>query len=308
MRILFMGTPDFAVKSLESLIENKIIPVAVVTTPDKPQGRGLKLTHSKVKEKSLSLGLPIYQPEKLRDENFISILKNLNLDLIVVVAFRILPKELLSIPKYGAINLHASLLPKYRGAAPINWAIINGENESGVTTFFLDEKTDTGKIIFQEKCKIENEISAGELYDLLAKIGSQLLIKTICAIETGNTIEFSQNDFEATPAPKIFKKDCQINWNSDTENIYNFIRGLSPFPTAWTTFKSKTLKIYKSKISKLDLENKKPGTIIKEKNKLYVATPDGFLELLELQIEGGKKISGDEFIRGYQFETANFGD
>ena len=155
MRILFMGTPDFAVKSLESLIENKIIPVAVVTTPDKPQGRGLKLTHSKVKEKSLSLGLPIYQPEKLRDENFISILKNLNLDLIVVVAFRILPKELLSIPKYGAINLHASLLPKYRGAAPINWAIINGENESGVTTFFSTKKLILEKLFFRKNVKLK---------------------------------------------------------------------------------------------------------------------------------------------------------
>ena len=301
-----MGTPEIAVKSLEAMIAENIIPVAIVTTPDKPKGRGQKLEFSAVKKKAIELNIPILQPDKLKDENFISEVKNLTPDLIVVVAFRVLPKEILSIPKLGAINLHASLLPKYRGAAPINWAIINGEKKSGVTTFFLNEKIDSGKIIFQKECEISSEMNAGDLHDNLSVIGSELLIKTINSILNGNVVELIQNETFVTPAPKIFKQNCKINFNQSSEIIHNFIRGLSPNPTAWCNFKNKSVKIYQTKMSNQNYSEINPGKIIEIKNQLFVSTNNGFLEILKLQVEGGKIISANEFLRGYKIENEFF--
>lgn len=306
MRIVFMGTPDFAVASLNALVEEKIIPVAVVTIPDKPKGRGLEISSSAVKKRSQELGLEILEPENLRDENFISNLKKLDIDLILVVAFKILPKEILEIPKIGCINLHASLLPKFRGAAPINWAIINGETETGVSTFFLNDKIDGGKILLQEKCEILETDNFKTLHDKLSKLGSKLLVETVNKILTLQSEGKSQNENFVTLAPKIFKNDCIINWENKSINIYNFIRGLSPYPAARTFLDKKIIQIYSSKLTALDSTKIKPAKIISEKNKLYVSTLDKFLEITELKVEGGKILSADEFLRGYKILNKSF--
>jgi len=300
-----MGTPDFAVPSLEILLKNNYNIVAVVTAPDKPRGRGQQVSYTPVKEAALKHQLPVLQPETLKAPEFISSLKNFHPDLFIIVAFRILPKEVYSISSKGAFNLHASLLPKYRGAAPINWAIINGEKESGVTTFFLQDKVDTGNIILSARTPIHNEMTAGELHDVLSKIGADTVLKTVQLIESGNVNPQKQNDSLASPAPKIFKETCRINWNQSSEKIRNFIRGLSPYPAAWTVNNNKLMKIFRVKIfnfqfSFLNFQHES-GSIVVENKRLFIRTSDGWVEILELQQEGKKRMSAEEFLRGYRF-------
>ncbi|HEY9188055.1 MAG TPA: methionyl-tRNA formyltransferase [Ignavibacteria bacterium] len=300
-KIVFMGTPEFAVPSLDILVKNGFNVACVVTVPDKPQGRGLKLSQSEVKNYALEHNLPILQPEKLKDEKFIKYLEELSPDIIVVVAFRILPREVYSLAKLGAFNLHASLLPKYRGAAPINWAIINGETKTGVTTFFLDDKVDTGNIIFQEEVDINSDETAGDLHDKLMQIGANLVLKTVRAILNNNAPRIQQSDLKATPAPKIFKEHCKIDWNNPMEKIHNLIRGLSPYPAAFTTYKGKIIKIYKSEKTNIKV-NLLPGSVLVTKEDLFVACNDSYLKIIELQLEGKKRLKTEEFLRGFNFQ------
>jgi methionyl-tRNA formyltransferase len=246
MNIVFMGTPDFAVPSLEILLKNGYHPVAVVTAPDKPRGRGQQVSFTPVKDCALQHSLPVLQPATLSDPAFISSLISLHPDLFIVVAFRILPAKVFLIPGKGAFNLHASLLPKYRGAAPINWAIINGEKESGVTTFFLREKVDTGNIILQARIAIHDSMNAGELHDILSEVGAEIVLQSIRLIELGKAAPRVQDDTLSSPAPKIFKDDCRIDWSKSAAKVHNFIRGLSPYPAAWTMHGGTMLKVYKS--------------------------------------------------------------
>ncbi len=303
MKIIFMGTPDFAVPSLEILLKNNYTVSAVVTAPDKPRGRGQQISFTPVKEFAQKHSIPVLQPETLRDPQFISALTNLNPDLFIIVAFRILPKEVYSIPTKGSFNLHASLLPKYRGAAPINWAIINGEKESGVTTFFLQDKVDTGNIILQSRIAIADEMNAGDLHDALSEIGSIAVLETVRLIENGKANPQQQDNTFASPAPKIFKETCRIQWNQNTDSIHNFVRGLSPYPAAWTVHDDKQIKIFHSKISdfRFQISEFKAGVIRIVENKIIVNTPNGSIEILELQQEGKKRMSAEEFLRGYRF-------
>ncbi|MTI24447.1 methionyl-tRNA formyltransferase, partial [Fulvivirga kasyanovii] len=246
LRIIYMGTPDFAVPSLEILLENKFNVVAVITAPDKPKGRGQKLMTSPVKDCAVKHNLPVLQPSNLKSPEFIEELKSYNANLQIVVAFRMLPEVVWNMPEIGTFNLHASLLPQYRGAAPINWAIINGEKETGVTTFFLKHEIDTGKIIFQEKETIREDDTVGDLYARLMQKGAQLVLKTVQAIQQEDYPQTDQNENqELKKAPKIFRETCQIDWSQSTAHVYNFIRGLSPYPAAWTEILGKNLKLYK---------------------------------------------------------------
>lgn len=301
MRIVFMGTPDFAVASLKALIESGFDIAGVITAPDKPSGRGQKINESAVKKFAVEKGLRIMQPLKLKDPEFIDELRSLKADLQVVVAFRMLPEVVWNMPPKGTINLHASLLPHYRGAAPINWAIINGETETGVSTFFLKHEIDTGDILFIEKVKIEDWETAGDLHDKLMVSGAKLLVKTVKAIESEDYTEIPQDGIavkELKSAPKIFREDCQINWNKHTLEVYNLIRGLSPHPTAFCTLIEKTLKIYQAK-PELLTHNHKPGFIETDhKSYLKFACSDGWISVLELQLEGKKRMKIDEFLRG----------
>ena len=307
-RIIFMGTPDFAVESLKTLTENGYNIVAVVTNPDKPAGRGQKIKESAVKKYAVSQGLTVLQPKNLKDEHFREDLHKLQPSLQVVVAFKILPPSIFTLPEYGTFNLHASLLPQYRGAAPINHAIINGENETGVTTFFLDEKVDTGKIIDNRKVSISETDTAGTLHDKLMKSGAELVKSTIERIidQTYSIIpqdELAKNFEELKKAPKIFNEDCRINWKSDIKELYNFIRGLSPYPAAWTIFidtegnRKKTKIFFSEPIA--EKHNFKAGTIVSDqKTYLKVAAKNGFMDIKKLQLEGKKKMQIDEFLRG----------
>ncbi len=303
MNIVFMGTPDFAVPSLEILLKNNYTISAVVTAPDKPRGRGQQVSYTPVKEFTQKHSIPVLQPDSLKDPQFITTLTDLKPDLFIIVAFRILPKEVYSIPIKGSFNLHASLLPKYRGAAPINWAIINGEKESGVTTFFLQDKVDTGNIILQKRIAISEEMTAGDLHDALSKIGSQAVLDTVQLIEKGNVNPQQQDNSSASPAPKIFKETCRIDWNQPVRKIHNFVRGLSPYPAAWTVHNDKQLKIFRSKNSETKIQNSEfnPGSIVIDNNKIFVRTADGMIEILELQKEGKKRMNTEEFLRGYRF-------
>lgn len=292
-----MGTPQFAVPSLDILIKNEHEILAVVTVPDKPKGRGQKLGISEVKQYALDNNLKILQPVKLRDENFLNELRELQPDLIIVVAFRILPSVIFDIPKYGIFNLHGSLLPKYRGAAPINWAIINGDKETGVTTFFLKEKVDTGNIILQAKLEIGENDTFGEIYDKLSGLGANLVLETVREIEKGEVKIMEQKDEHSTPAPKIFKEDCKIDWNRSSEEIHNFVRGLSPHPTAWSSLDGKILKIYLTMKTE-NKSNSPAGTLMKDGKKLFVNTNDNMLEILELQLEGKKRVKAIDFLNG----------
>lgn len=306
MNIIFMGTPEFAVPSLEILYNSHHKIPAVITVPDRAKGRGLKVSQSDVKKFAQKNEMNVLQPEDLKDRKFIKELKSMDADLIVVVAFRILPKEVYSIPKYGSINLHASLLPKYRGAAPINWAILNGEKESGVTTFYLQEKVDTGSIIQQNYCDIAPEDDAGTLHDKLMRLGALTVYSTVNLIDStdGHPPVIPQTEFEATPAPKIFRENCKIDWKKPAEAVHNFIRGLSPYPAAFTVLNGKTLKIYKTVKTHRDNTGKKrtekPGKFIIEEDKLYVCSIDEKLEVLELQLEGKKRMSTADFLNGYK--------
>jgi methionyl-tRNA formyltransferase len=306
-KIIFMGTPEFSVPSLNILIENNLNIIAVVTTQDKPQGRGLIIEASDIKKFALSKNIPVIQPENLKDETFIQEIKNLDPDIIVVVAFRILPREIYSLAKLGAFNLHASLLPKYRGAAPINWAIINGESETGVTTFFLEEKVDTGNIIFQERVAIDENETAGELHDKLSVLGSELVLKTVNAIIEGNVVTSKQDNRMTSPAPKIFKEDCHINWEKKSKDVHNFIRGLSPYPAALTEYRDKLVKIYRTEIIPNHPKGK-PGQIVDTSKDLIVSTKDSAIKILEIQLEGRKRMLIKEFLRGSPIQDGEFFD
>jgi methionyl-tRNA formyltransferase len=301
MKIVFMGTPDFAVASLNALLDAGFDLVGVITAPDKPAGRGQKITESAVKQFAVEKGLKILQPVKLKDPEFIQELRSLHADLQVVVAFRMLPEIVWNMPAKGTINLHGSLLPQYRGAAPINWAIINGEKESGVSTFFLKQEIDTGDILFSEKVNIEEKDTAADLHDKLMIIGAKLLVKTVKAIELSDYKEIPQDikiGESLKSAPKIFREDCQINWNQPAMTIYNHIRGLSPYPAAFCLFQGKTLKIFQAEVnySNHALE---PGSFQTDhKATLQFACADGFISIQELQLEGKKKMKTDEFLRG----------
>lgn len=304
MKIVFMGTPEFAVASLDILIQNHYDVVGVITVPDKPAGRGQQIQQSAVKKYALEKGLKVLQPEKLKDEQFLEELKQLNADLQIVVAFRMLPEMVWNMPPLGTYNLHASLLPKYRGAAPINWAIINGEKESGVTTFKLKHEIDTGNILYQERTPITEQMTAGELHDALMKIGAELILKSVKAIESGNYQLLPQKDEESIHAPKIFKDTCKINWELSGEKINNLIRGLSPYPAAYTEYADKSgqftgIKIFKSSFIKAPVSHK-PGTVITDQKKfLKVACADGYISISELQMAGKKRMMVEEFLRGF---------
>lgn len=295
-----MGTPQFAVPSLDILIKNGHEISAVVTVPDKPKGRGQKLGISEVKQYALDNSLKILQPVKLKDEDFLNELRALQPDLIVIVAFRVLPTVIFDIPKLGIFNLHGSLLPKYRGAAPINWSIINGDKETGVTTFFLKEKVDTGNIILQEKIDIGENDTFGEIYEKLSHIGAELVLETVREIEKNEVKLQEQKDEHSSSAPKIFKENCRIDWSKTSSEIHNLIRGLSPHPAAWTTLEGKIFKIYST--LKTEIASKFPaGTIIKDGKKLFVNTNDNLLEILELQLEGKKRVRAIDYLNGVDF-------
>ncbi|HYF70236.1 MAG TPA: methionyl-tRNA formyltransferase [Ohtaekwangia sp.] len=304
LRIIFMGTPEFAVPALETLITHHFNVVAVVTAPDKPQGRGQKIVYSPVKECALKHNVPVLQPTNLKSPEFLGELKSYNANLQVVVAFRMLPEAVWSMPELGTFNLHASLLPQYRGAAPINWAIINGEKETGVTTFFLKHEIDTGSIIFQEKEPITPDDNVGTLYHRLMDKGAALVLKTVQHIQEGNYPTLPQDEFGAQKhAPKIFKETCMINWDQPSEHLRNFVRGLSPYPAACTSLEGKTFKIFKISV----VENKEERNALElqigqfltdNKNYLYFKTADGFVSIEELQPEGKKRMSIQDFFRG----------
>ena len=300
LRIIYMGTPEFAVPALEKLVEAGWNVVGVITAPDKPQGRGQKLVGSPVKEAAERLGLHILQPTNLKNPEFQQELRDLKADLQIVVAFRMLPESVWNMPPLGTFNLHASLLPNYRGAAPINWAIINGETETGVTTFFLKHEIDTGSIIFQEKVEILPQDDLGSLYEKLMAIGSELVLKTVEAISKNEVHPLSQDESKALHhAPKIFKETGKIDWNQSAQSIHNLVRGLSPYPAAWTEFQDKTCKIFKTKVLGSTLNGKPIGDWESDgKSYLRFQCGTGSLEILELQLEGKKRMKIEELLRG----------
>ena len=308
-----MGTPEFAVESLDILVKNKYNIVGVITVPDKPAGRGQQLQQSAVKKYALEHGLNILQPEKLKAPEFLDALKALNADLQIVVAFRMLPVVVWDMPRLGTFNLHGSLLPQYRGAAPINRAVMNGDTETGVSTFFLQHEIDTGKIIFREKTPIGENETAGEVHDRLMLIGAKLVLKTVRAIEANDYPQIEQSELIAQGeqekhAPKIFKNDCRINWSHSLEQIHNRIRGLSPYPAAFTDLvaedgKAYSLKIFKTEKEKTTHSFPLSGIHTDSKTYLKVAVKDGFLNIIELQLAGKKRMSVHEFLRGFQVSS-----
>jgi methionyl-tRNA formyltransferase len=311
LRIVFMGTPEFAVASLQALIENGYQVVGVVTAPDKPTGRGQLMSETAVKQYAASKGLKIFQPEKLKSAEFVEELKSLRADLQVVVAFRMLPEVVWDMPKLGTFNLHASLLPKYRGAAPLNWAIINGDAESGVTTFKIEHEIDTGNIIFQEKTNILPDDNAEVLHDKLMEIGAKLVLKTVDALATREVQMISQETliqkgYLPSPAPKIFKEDCLIDWKKDAGSLKNFVRGLSPYPTAWTNLVNRETGVeIPIKIFRVDSENApydvETGTIYSDgKTYLKIGCLNGLVTVRELQLAGKKRMNVEDFLRGFQ--------
>ena len=306
LKIIFMGTPEFAVASLRMLVENGYNVVAVVTQPDKPVGRHATITAPPVKEYAIEKGIPILQPVKMKDSSFIEELASYQADLQVVVAFRMLPEIVWSMPKYGTFNVHASLLPQYRGAAPINWAIINGETETGVSTFFLDHEIDTGRIILQSKFNIPDDADAEYVYNGLMNLGAQLAKETIdLLIHNEGKVKTIQQpqEIELKVAPKIFKENCEISWNNTCKNIFDFVRGLSPYPGTWTNIRLpkdnevQTIKIYKTKKTDYAVDVK-PGLFKVENKKIFISTKDYWLEIIELQQVGKKRMSAKDFING----------
>lgn len=305
LRIVFMGTPDFAVESLKSIVEAGYNVVGVVTAPDKPAGRGRQLKESSVKKYAKDKGLRVMQPTNLKAQDFIEDLKSLQANLQVVVAFRMLPEVVWKMPEYGTFNLHASLLPQYRGAAPINWAIINGDAQTGVSTFFIDEKIDTGEMIFQEPIAIESTENAGLLHDKLMTAGAALVLKTLEAIEHGRvhtTPQPSSGSLKA--APKLTRENTRVDWTKSIDEIYNFIRGLSPFPSAWSELINGNDKI-QVKIYSVDKEparhDKEKGKVLHEDKKVKVAVEGGFIHLKEVQLPGKRKMEIKDLLNGYRF-------
>lgn len=306
LRIVFMGTPDFAVATLTQLVEADYTIVGVITAPDRPAGRGRKLQQSAVKKYALEKSLKVLQPINLKNEDFLSELEELEANLQIVVAFRMLPKAVWSMPKYGTFNLHASLLPHYRGAAPINWAIINGEVETGATTFFIDDKIDTGEIILQEKIAIDTDETAGKLHDRLMTMGAKLVHTTVQQIEN-DTVHSSkqENAKELKSAYKIHKETCEIDWNKPITAIYNHIRGLSPYPASWTTLlngdESIFLKIY-SVSKEIEEHNHKNGKVVFDKKEMKVAVDGGYINLLEIQLPGKRKMKTSDVLNGIKLD------
>ena len=303
LRIIYMGTPDFAVEPLKTLVEAGKDVVAVVTMPDKPAGRGHKLQFSPVKEYALKAGIPVLQPENLKSPDFLQELASYNADLQIVVAFRMLPEAVWSMPKYGTFNLHASLLPRYRGAAPINWAVINGDKETGITTFFLKHEIDTGNIILQEKVAIDEEDNAGDVHDKLMYLGADLVLKTLKMIEEDNVITRPQDDAQASPAPKIFKDSAKLDFDKCAADIRNLVRGMAPYPAAWFNIKLQDGNESMMKIFKVSTEEKNHnysvGTILTDgKKMLKIACKDGFINLLEVQMAGKKRMAAEDLMRG----------
>ncbi len=301
-----MGTPAFAVPSLKKLASSRHSIVGVVTQPDRPRGRGLKLQPPPVKQVALELGLsPILQPDRLKDPNFLEALKQLQADIFVVVAFRILPEEVFTMPPLGTVNLHPSLLPKYRGAAPINWIIINGETETGVTTIFIQKEIDAGNIILQRKVPVYPDETAGELHDRLAEIGADLVVETIDRIASGQPLELRKQDNRAaTRAPKLNREIAHLNFNQPASTVKQWILGLSPIPGAFTHWRGKVLKVYRAHLVSLERQSAKPGTITAiTEDAIHVACNPGVVALTEVQLEGKKRMPTAEFIRGYRPEV-----
>ncbi|HEV7781257.1 MAG TPA: methionyl-tRNA formyltransferase [Chitinophagaceae bacterium] len=305
LRIVFMGTPEFAVASLDALVKAGCSIVAVVTAPDKPGGRGLQLQQSAVKKYAVEQHLNVLQPEKLKSPEFLAALKELNADLQIVVAFRMLPELVWNMPPMGTVNLHGSLLPQYRGAAPINWAIINGEDETGVTTFKLKHEIDTGDILLQESFAIEEEETAGDVHDKMKEIGAAVLVKTIKHLADGTLSEIPQagnldKGAALKHAPKIHTDTCRINWSQPVEIIFNLVRGLSPYPAAFTVMNEKMMKIFKAKKEIVFPAHTEGDNVTDGKTFLKIACSNGYLHLLEIQMEGKKKMKIEEFLRGYR--------
>lgn len=305
LRIVFMGTPDFAVPTLQTLVEHKYNVVAVITAPDKPAGRGQKLNQSPVKEYAAAQGIPVLQPTNLKSEAFLDELRGYNANLQIIVAFRMLPEVVWAMPALGSFNIHASLLPQYRGAAPINWAIINGEKETGVTSFFLKHEIDTGDLIYQERVPIKDEDDFGTLYEKLKYTGADLALRTVQAIERGEVQPKPQIvTSETKHAPKIFKDTCEINWSQPAGQVRDFIRGLSPYPAAWAKLNGKTFKLFKTEVVQDAAYTSGPGTIHTDnKTLLHVQTAAGALSILDLQMEGKKRMSIQDLLRGYNFNA-----
>lgn len=305
LRIVFMGTPDFAVHTLKSIVDAGYDVVGVITAPDRPAGRGRKLNESAVKKYAAEQGLNILQPTNLKSEDFLKELKDLNANLQVVVAFRMLPEVVWKMPEFGTFNLHASLLPQYRGAAPINWAVMNGETETGVSTFFIDEKIDTGEMIFQEKVQIDPAENAGSLHDKLMTTGAQLVIKTLQAIEEGPVKTISQKEAgDLKSAHKLTKENTRIDWSRPMDDTYNFIRGLSPYPSAWTMLTNGNdevmMKIYETEKEPSETREE-TGSIIQEDKNVKISMPGGYLVLKEVQLPGKRKMAVKDLLNGYNF-------
>ncbi len=309
LRIVFMGTPEFAVASLDALVKAGCNIVGVITAPDKPAGRGMQLQQSAVKKYAVEHHINILQPERLKDHLFLEALKNLNADLQIVVAFRMLPEVVWNMPAMGSVNLHGSLLPQYRGAAPINWAVINGEKETGVTTFKLKHEIDTGDILLQQSFPIAEDESAGDVHDKMKAIGAELLLKTVEGLADQTIQEVPQQPTVSghpstfQHAPKIFTETCKIDWNKTVQEIYNLIRGLSPFPAAFTTLDGKTLKIFRASKENFSSSQKESTGQFQTNKKTFLkfAAADGYINILELQLEGKKKMLVEDFLRGYRF-------
>lgn len=304
IRIVFMGTPDFAVTILKHLVDNNYNVVGVITAVDKPAGRGRKLNQSAVKKYAESVGLPILQPKNLKSEDFQAELKKWNANLQIVVAFRMLPKSVWAMPEYGTFNLHASLLPEYRGAAPIHWAIINGETKTGVTTFFIDDKIDTGEIILQSETNIKPDETVGELHDKLMYLGADLVLETVDLIAKGDVKTTKQPELEEKSAPKLYPHNCKIDWSLPLDIIYNKVRGLNPFPAAWTNIYNNEEEI-PAKIYAVSKQYETPseeiGSIVTSKKELKVAVTDGYLIIDEIKLSGKKKMDAKSLLNGYQF-------
>lgn len=306
LKIVFLGTPDFAVESLDLLVKNGFNIVGVVTATDKPAGRGHKMLPSAVKQYAVEHGLHLMQPERLKDESFIEELRSLNADLFIVIAFRMLPEVVWQMPRLGTFNLHASLLPKYRGAAPINWAVINGEKETGVTTFFLKHEIDTGDVIQQQSITIDENENVGSVHDRLMHLGAQLTLDTVNAILDGNVTSIPQSQFEGiepTPAPKIFRDTCHIDLTHNASEVHNLVRGLSPYPGAWidivlTDGTILTTKIFETAISNIGIPTDLTGKVYSENGHLYMGAADKAVEILSLQPAGKRRMNANEFLRG----------
>jgi methionyl-tRNA formyltransferase len=301
LRIIYLGTPDFAVPGLQLLVKEGYNVVAVITAPDKPAGRGLTLHYSDVKKAALELNIPVLQPEKLKDPTFLEELASYHANLQIVVAFRMLPESVWNMPEIGTFNLHGSLLPQYRGAAPINWAIINGEKETGLTTFFLKHEIDTGDMMLQVKETIQEEDTFEILYNRLKHIGATLILNTVQLIEKGGYQTIPQDtSVPLKAAPKLYKETCQIDWNKTEGDVYNFVRGLSPYPCAWTVLNGKTYKVIQVKKTQTKVDNSKyaTGSVVQEDNKAYVHCQSGKIELIEIQAEGKKRMKVLDYLRG----------